>query len=393
MILTTEQEKVVKGILERYKNKEKYSILCGYAGTGKSTCVRFIVEALISNFHIREEDICYCAYTGKAAQVLLKKGNKNVSTLHHLMYESVPLSDGTFKHIPVARIPYKILVIDEISMVPDSMWKQLLKYSPHIIGMGDNFQLPPVDAKEDNGLLNSPHFFLDTVLRQAQESEIIRISMDLRAGKELTPHMGEEVRIYTQNEFSSSMLLWADQILVATNSTRNNLNMITKKLLGRGDTPCEGDKVICLKNYWGTLSGNVDPLVNGTIGYLIAPYSSFVAFPKRLGGKKFETLNCSITTDTGDIFPSLSLDKKMILTGEKCCDFKTAWRIMQSEQSWKMPKEFAYGYAITYWKAQGSEWDKVLIVEENFPFDKEVHQKAMYTAITRATEKAVIIKK
>ena len=45
------------------------------AGTGKSTLIRFIVEALPG---ISEDDVVYCAYTGKATQVLSKKGNKNV---------------------------------------------------------------------------------------------------------------------------------------------------------------------------------------------------------------------------------------------------------------------------------------------------------------------------
>ena len=57
------------------------------------------------------------------------------------------------------------------------------------------------------------------------------------------------------------------------------------------------------------------------------------------------------------------------------------------------PFDFAYAYAITTHKAQGSEWDKVLVVEERFPFDKEEHIKWLYTAAKRAKKKLVIIKK
>jgi exodeoxyribonuclease-5 len=56
------------------------------------------------------------------------------------------------------------------------------------------------------------------------------------------------------------------------------------------------------------------------------------------------------------------------------------------------PYEFAYAYAITCHKAQGSEWDKVLVFEESFPFDKTEHRRWLYTAITRAKEKLVIVK-
>ena len=57
-----------------------------------------------------------------------------------------------------------------------------------------------------------------------------------------------------------------------------------------------------------------------------------------------------------------------------------------------LPDSFAYGYAITCHKAQGSEWDKVLVLEEKFPFDKEEHKRWLYTAVTRAAEKLVLVR-
>ena len=54
--------------------------------------------------------------------------------------------------------------------------------------------------------------------------------------------------------------------------------------------------------------------------------------------------------------------------------------------------EFTYGYAVTTHKAQGSEWDKVLILEEKFPFEKEEHARWLYTAVTRASEKLVLVR-
>ena len=65
----------------------------------------------------------------------------------------------------------------------------------------------------------------------------------------------------------------------------------------------------------------------------------------------------------------------------------------QKEKLGKMvPDEFAFGYAITVHKAQGSEWSKVLTIEENFPFDKKEHARWLYTAISRSAEKCVLIK-
>ena len=79
----------------------------------------------------------------------------------------------------------------------------------------------------------------------------------------------------------------------------------------------------------------------------------------------------------------------MIITGEKCCDWKTSYRLKKYNI---VPKEFAYAYAITCHKAQGSEWNNVVVLEENFPFDKEEHCKWLYTACTRASEKLVLIR-
>ena len=392
MELTLRQQQGLKVAVARYQNREKYTCISGYAGSGKSTLVKFIVQSLPGVDP--EKDVVYATFTGKAAQVLLKKGNKNVSTLHKLLYESLPRPDGSWYRKPVERIPYKIVVIDEVSMVPDSMIQQLFKYSCYVIALGDPFQLPPVTKDDANTLLDKPHVFLNEIMRQAQESEIIRVSMDIREGKDLSLFDGKEVKVFDKNQFTTDMMLWADQVLVGTNATRINLNNTMRDMLGRSGGPQEGDKVICLKNEWDIMADNHDPLVNGTIGFLKNPYSTYVTFPRYLGGHRFDVLQSDFVTDGGATFTDLNMDKKMIMTGEKCCDWKTAYAIGRNQaHKYKLPKEFTYGYAITCHKSQGSQWDKVLIVEEKFPFDKTEHARWLYTAVTRAAEKAVIIRK
>ena len=392
MELNQRQQLGLQVAVQRFKNKEKYTCISGYAGSGKSTLVKFIVQSLPGIDP--ETDVVYATFTGKAAQVLLKKGNKNVSTLHKLLYESLPRPDGSWYRKPVERIPYKIVVVDEVSMVPQSMIEQLFKYSIYLLALGDPFQLPPIQKDDVNTLLNKPHVFLDEIMRQAQESEIIRVSMDIREGKLIDTFNGSEVKIFNPADFEESMLLWADQVLVATNQTRINLNNTMRRLLGREGGPQDGDKVICLKNEWDILADNEDPLVNGTIGFLKNSYSTYVNFPRFLGGHHFDVLQSDFVSDGGALFRDINMDKKMIMTGEKCCDWKTAYTIGRNlNHKNKLPKEFTYGYAVTCHKAQGSQWEKVLIVEEKFPFDKIEHARWLYTALTRAEEKAVIIKK
>ena len=390
MELTSKQEQGLKIAIDRYKNHERYTCISGYAGTGKSTLVKFIISAL----DVDEDDVCYAAYTGKAAQVLLKKGNKNVSTLHKLLYKSYPRPDGSFLRLPVDEVPYKIVIVDEVSMAPRNLMKLLFTHkNVHVICLGDPFQLPPVDKDEDNHLLDNPHIFLDEVMRQAQESEIIRVTMDIRNHKPLSLMDGNEVKILTKADLSTGMMQWADQMLVGTNQMRVALNNQMRELLGRGDAPEDGDKVICLRNYWSILAENEDPLVNGTIGYLQDSFESFNQLPWKMGGQRIYTIQGNFLSDGGALYKNLDMDKKLILTGEKSLDWKTTWKLNSNPRtSMLVPLEFTYGYAITGHKAQGSEWDKVLVVEEKFPFAKEEHARWLYTCATRASEKLVLVK-
>ena len=109
MELTVAQQKGLKIALERHKNNEKYTTIAGYAGTGKSTLVKFIINAL----QVDPTKVAYATFTGKAAEVLRKKGNPNAMTLHRLLYDSIPKSSGGFIRVPKKTLDYTIIVVDE----------------------------------------------------------------------------------------------------------------------------------------------------------------------------------------------------------------------------------------------------------------------------------------
>ena len=392
IILTKKQAEGLKIAIQRYLDGEKYTVISGYAGTGKSTLVKFITQALPDIDP--EEDVVYACYTGKAAQVLISKGNTNAMTLHRLLYESIPRPDGTFLRKPKIEIEYPVVIVDEVSMAPKEMIDLLFSHlNIYVICLGDPFQLPPIDKDADNHLLDNPHVFLDEVMRQAQESEIIRLTMDIREGKDLKNFDGKDVKVYNQNQLNTGMMTWADQIISATNKTRIDMNSQMRNLLGREGDPEDGDRVICLRNYWEYFNTNGDYLVNGTIGILKDTFNSFNIIPPYFGGKTIDIIYADFISDDGYSFGNLKMDKKEILTGERCLDSKTIYRLTRSRRYASLvPMEFTYGYCITCHKAQGSQFNKVLVIEEDFPYSKEEHARWLYTSCTRAVEKLVVVR-
>ena len=129
MELTEKQKEGLEIALKRYKEGCQYTVIAGYAGTGKSTLVKFIISALAQEFNINpEEDVVYTSFTGKATQVLQKKGNQNVRTLHKLLYRHYPLPNGGYRRERVEQLDYKIVVVDECSMVPKSLFRDLARH-------------------------------------------------------------------------------------------------------------------------------------------------------------------------------------------------------------------------------------------------------------------------
>lgn len=384
MILTAKQEEGLKIAVQRYRNHEPYTCIAGYAGTGKSTLIRFIISAL----QLDEDDVCYIAYTGKAAQVLRSKGCPNAMTAHKLLYKSIRKEDGTYAHFPKRPLyPFSLIVVDEISMLPKQMWELLLTHRIPVIALGDPGQLPPV-AAENNGVLASPHIFLDEVMRQAAESEIIRLTMDIRAGKPLSPMMGQEVRVVGREELlQPGFLAWGDQIICGRNDTRNEINKIMRQIKMNTDSnePLVGDRIICLHNEWECINLTNDALVNGLSGVITKLQYTY----ENPFMDKTPVIDFKPDIDESDTFHDLEVDYKIFTEHEPTITKENCSKVPQ----YYHPKEFDYGYCITCHKSQGSEYNKVIVLEEFLRSDsKENHTKWLYTAATRASKKLIIVK-
>lgn len=137
MELSEQQKQAVRIAIDKYWNGEKYMCIAGYAGCGKS----FTIKYIIANLGLSYDEVAYCAYTGKAAEVLRKYGCPNACTAHSLLYYTNLGKDGNFIHRPKGSLGkmYKVIVVDEVSMLPKDMWELLLSHNIFIIASGDPF--------------------------------------------------------------------------------------------------------------------------------------------------------------------------------------------------------------------------------------------------------------
>lgn len=396
MILTKKQEEGLKIAVERFRNHEPYTCIAGYAGSGKSTLIKFIISALGVD---QEKEVAYVAYTGKAANVLQAKGCPNATTAHKLLYKAKPLPNGKFifEEKDLRDSNLRVIVVDEVSMLPREMWELLISHRIYVIAAGDPGQLPPVDKDADNHVLDVPHIFLDEIMRQAQDSEIIRFSMWIRDGKSIKdfPCSNQQVMIIKPQDIVTGMYTWADQVICSTNAKRVEINNLMRQLMGFNTLPQIGDKVISLRNHWDYLSqtGNW-ALTNGSIGTIESFGLNEIWVPRYIkSGGPITYMATDIRLEDGDMFKDTPIDYNGLVTGTPTLDARQVYQLNKNKMTPDAPFDFTYAYAITGHKSQGSEWGKVLMIEEGFPYSKEEHIKAMYTEATRAQEKlAVVIK-
>ena len=319
-------------------------------------------------------------------------------TAHKLLYEARQRPDGSYFFKPRKELdkPYKLIVVDELSMLPKDMWYLLLSHQIPVLGFGDPAQLSPISAETDNHLLDRPNVFLDEIVRQAKENEIIRLSMDIREGRPLSYFKGKDVSVISKKTNPDEHLKWADQVIVATNMQRLKINNYIRYIDGRGDDPEAGERIICLHNYWDCLDETKNtPLVNGTMGVITGCQKVDHNYAVFTGGfpRKAPLLVTSLVSDSNEAYTNLGIDYNCITTGKKFYTPQQEYVLKKALKDRDIPPlEFAFGYAITAHRAQGDEWDKVLVIEENFPFDREEHTRWLYTACTRSRDKLILVR-
>lgn len=344
--------------------------LFGFAGTGKTT----LAKEMAANI---DGQVVFAAFTGKAALALKKKGCDNAGTIHGLIYKPVedPVTGITeFKLNHDSPAAYaKLIIIDEVSMVGEELAQDLLSYGTKILVLGDPAQLPPV--KGEGFFINAePDMLLTEIHRQAAENPIIRMSMDVREGRGLTPgQYGDSIvvrRADVDKDFIREQVLAADQVLCGLNKSRQSFNVRIRELKGlRGFVPWQpacGDRLVCLKN------DRVKGLLNGGLW-------TVHKFTKPSSSTRIELRLSSLDYDDAQ-----QLDVLVPMQFFNGTDGEMDWREKRRSD------QFTYGWALTCHKAQGSAWDNVMLFDESAVF-RESAANWLYTGITRAASKVVVV--
>ncbi|MYZ49695.1 AAA family ATPase [Propylenella binzhouense] len=374
MKLSPQQDDALKAVARWLKaGHPQVFRLFGFAGTGKTTLARLLAEGV-------DGDVLFAAFTGKAAQVLRNKGCANARTIHSLIYrprgEKAEEETGEIapafslnRTSPVAKA--KLIVVDECSMVDEALGRDLLSFGTPVLVLGDPGQLPPVKSAEGGGGFfteHEPDMLLTEVHRQARDNPIIALAHAVREGG--TPAFGSygESRVVSRREIDAEAVLAADQVLVGTNRTRRLYNARIRTLKGfEGKLPAAGDKLVCLRN------NSEKGLLNGGLWRVTS-----------LGAGSGAALTMLVRSEEeGRHGPSAKIRvlKALFEEGPET----VPWQMRRNSD------EFDYGYALTVHKAQGSQWDRIVLFDESWAF-RETRERWLYTAITRAAEQITIVR-
>ena len=157
--LNDEQQQAVRTV-----GKRRFTVVTGGPGTGKTTVVCAILRALMESGGITGEDVALVAPTGRAGQRMGESIHDQcaaaVEMLPEIKRQIEEMSGATihttlgglppnWKYTRENQLPYKLVIVDESSMVDVHLMKALLDALPdecRLVLLGDKDQLPSVDA-------------------------------------------------------------------------------------------------------------------------------------------------------------------------------------------------------------------------------------------------------
>ena len=394
------------GLVEKWRNmksgidKSKFTSLSGFAGMGKT----FIMSPFAKRLYQEGESIAFCALCGKAVSVLKNKlikadalsSKSDVSTIHSLIYRPIVNSKGKITGWKRRdKLEFGTIIIDEGSMVNKPIFKDLLKYHVVIIVIGDAGQLEAIGEQID--LVKDADFKLTTIHRQALESAIIKLSLNVRLNGKIdrgkyskdvlkvsnifdpiVPKLIDRFALNCANNFNSI-------ILCGMHFTRVKLNnIVRRKLEYSGKIPMIGEKVICQKN---NKDSEIFNGMQGRVKEIIRKDDNFIEMnvildePGERVYRTYAPIQLFGLAKYDDVDEFINTD-----------EFKQNAKNFGIDLGEEKIDQWDFGYALTVHRAQGSEFKNVLLIEERNKFQSDENwKKWLYTAVTRSSKKLAII--
>lgn len=426
---TQEQVKALEMTYQLFtENLENdFLIIRGSAGTGKSTIIKAITDYLTQ----KETKFFLAAPTGKAAKVVQKKTGNLVRTIHSLIYTPRPLEHGCgVKMVRKQNFTsdYTIFIIDEASMISDvlnnnenfiasnPLLSDLLDFikqgnqKNQVIFIGDIYQLPPVGSTDSPALslnylrnnkgLKGEMIELTEVKRQDDGSYILKNATQLRQclakgisfpgieSKMLdksTMALRKYMEIYDPESFNKiTVLAWMNRDV-------NWFNSAIRDRLGFNPQPIAVGDQLTLHTNW---LGNGRMIMKGDSG-IVRQFDDHI---EEYAGLHFlsseiefsDSLNDKFKVSTKVMLETLSSQDGDIGYENENRLFAEVMKHNPTFRETRMPWDdkyigamrLRYGYAVTCHKAQGGEWDNVIL----HPWIPRNDYRWQYTAVTRAAK-------
>ena len=374
MQFTLEQEYIIKRAISWFYDDTASQIFqyAGSPGTGKSVVLNEIVTRLGLDI---DTEVMPMAYIGSAALNMRKYGLTSAKTAHSWLFELVEVpkidSNGnaifrdngsivTEKRFKAKRSiskNIKLIIVDEAYCMPLSMRETILKHGVKVLACGDVNQLPPV-ADRPAFLVSGEILHLTQILRQGDRDDIIFLANRRMQNLPITKGYYGHSLVIDREELTDEMFLWADVVICGTNKTRDIINNHIRYIRGYNTIlPMYGEKLVCRNNNWTITSVTPDgyqmALVNGLIGRVMNQPSI------ETYNAREKTFNLVFKSDVVDCSFNASANFDYLVS-----DNEMRQKIKNINAGYVFGQLFEFAYCITCHIAQGSQFDKVIFIEE-----------------------------
>jgi len=399
--LTPDQEFVISSAVHWFHHSpEQLFQYDGPPGSGKSVVLNEIVRRLGLRL---EDEVAPMSFIGAASLVMRTKGLYTARTAHSWLFdlykEDLRSGAGTgevlkthsgkrvskWGFVPKTALSptIKLIIVDEAYCMPRSLRPIIESFGIKILACGDSNQLPPVNDIPAF-LVDGKIYHLTQIMRQTGKDDIIFLANQAAMGYPLMNGYYGNSLVIDRQDLTDDMLLWADVIICGTNKTRDILNNHIRSIRGfHSVIPRFGERIVCRNNNWQIRARDANGieinLVNGLIGSVVN-CPSISNYDTKVKG-----LNIQFQCDTANVVFDCIADG-LYFIGDSA--YRAGYKSGVISPYYRA-QLFEFAYAITCHISQGSQFPKVIYIEERV--NPSIQRCLNLVGITRATDQLIYV--